>query len=114
MIGARSAGVRELGERERERERERHERARRAAVAPDPGEERRREPEPDQRRDDDEPDRDHGDFHDAERGDASLGHDARDHREDDEAQHVVGDGGAEHRPRLDRSRARAGRRTRAR
>ena len=44
----------------------------------------------------------------------SLGHEAHDHRQDDEAQHVVGDRGAEHRPRLDRSRARAGRRTRGR
>ncbi len=94
--------VRKLGQCERETQRERHQCARGAAVAPDPREQRRRDAQADGSRDHDEPDGDECDLGDADGRHAAFGDDASDDSEDDEADHVVGDRGAEHSARFDR------------
>ncbi len=96
-------GVGELGERQRERERERDERAGRARVPVEELEEAGREAS---RRATAVSTRNatatSEDAGDVEQRDRAFGDEAHDDREDHEAEHVVGDGGAQHRARLDR------------
>ena len=96
-------------EHQRERERDRDERAGRPRVAVDEAEEARAEARPDGHGKHEEADRHDDDLRDVEQRHRPGGRHAHDDREQDQTHHVVGDGCAQHRPRLDARRARRGR-----
>ncbi len=93
--------VRELRDRERERECDRDERAGRATLTRDPVEEAGDETHAHERGDGQERDGDEHDPQHAQRRHRARGREPHDHSEDDEPDHVIRDGGAEHGPRFD-------------